>query len=94
MAQPFPESDRFPNQPMDPADCNMDICPLSRSIFRYQPSLAMAIVPLALFGLLTIGHAISGWRYRTWGYTIAILIGLFLDKRLINPQTPPLNQLP
>ncbi|KAL5349105.1 phospholipid-translocating ATPase rsb1 [Pseudogymnoascus australis] len=79
MASPFPESDTFPNQPMDPALCNFDICPLSRSIFRYQPNLAMAIVPLALFVLLTVGHIISGWRYKTWTYTVSILIGLFLE---------------
>lgn len=79
MASQFPESDRFPNQPMDPALCNFDICPLSRSIFRYQPNLAMAVVPLVLFGLLTVGHIISGWRYKTWTYTISILIGLALE---------------
>ncbi|KFY24032.1 hypothetical protein V493_05479 [Pseudogymnoascus sp. VKM F-4281 (FW-2241)] len=79
MASSFPESDTFPNQPMDPSLCNFDTCPLSRSIFRYQPNLAMAIVPLVLFGLLTVGHMISGWRYKTWTYMISILIGLFLE---------------
>ncbi|KFY76908.1 hypothetical protein V499_03599 [Pseudogymnoascus sp. VKM F-103] len=79
MASDFPESDRFPNQPMDPSLCTFDTCPLSSSIFRYQPNLAMAVVPLALFGLLTIGHIIAGWRYKTWTYTVSILIGLALE---------------
>ncbi|OBT77453.1 hypothetical protein VF21_05216 [Pseudogymnoascus sp. 05NY08] len=73
------ESDRFPNQPIDPSLCTLDTCPLSQSIFRYQPNLAMAIAPLVLFGLLTVGHIISGWRYKTWTYLISILIGLVLE---------------
>ena len=64
---------------MDESLCTFDTCPISRSIFRYQPNLAMAVVPLVLFGLLTVGHAISGWRYKTWTYTISILIGLSLE---------------
>ncbi|OBT49803.1 hypothetical protein VE04_10235 [Pseudogymnoascus sp. 24MN13] len=79
MASPFPESDKFPNQPLDVSDCNFDICPISRSIFRYKPDLAMAIVPLVLFGLLAVGHIIYGWRYKTWTYTISILIGISLE---------------
>jgi hypothetical protein len=79
MAEVFPQSDKFPNQPQDPSLCTFDTCPLDRSIFRYQPSLVIAIVPLTLFGILTVGHAVSGWRYKTWTYTISILIGLSLE---------------
>ncbi|KFY45245.1 hypothetical protein V494_01063 [Pseudogymnoascus sp. VKM F-4513 (FW-928)] len=75
MASSSPESE----QPMDPSLCTLDTCSLDDSIFRYQPQLILAIIPLALFGVLTIGHIISGWRYKTWTYTIAILIGLFLE---------------
>lgn len=55
--------------------CNLDNCPVEWSILAYQPSLAANIVFAALFGVIGLVHFYLGFRWRTWGFTIPMLIG-------------------
>jgi hypothetical protein len=69
----------FPNQPENSDACTLEICPVERSIFKYQPIAVLAIIPLVFFAVLTIGHTIVGFRYRTWPFMIAMVIGCLLE---------------
>ena len=66
----------FPNQP---AAFQSQLCtyPLSRSIFKYQPSLPLNLLPLAFYIILAIGHGVRGAMNRTWTSTAAIVLGCF-----------------
>lgn len=63
----------FPNQPMDPEDCTLETCPLSESIFGYQPIVSLALIPLVYFGMCAIGHGFIGIWYRTWSFSWPIV---------------------
>ena len=58
----------FPNQPLDQNDCTFLTCPVDRSSFGYLPLLSYAVVPLAGFAIITIGHGVAGIKYRTWPF--------------------------
>jgi len=59
---------QFPNQPLENSDCTSLICPVERSGWGYLPSLAFAVIPLAGFILITLGHGFAGIKYRTWPF--------------------------
>lgn len=67
-------TNEFPDQPLLSEDCTLLNCPLTRSIFRYQPLESLAIIPLAFFGLAFLGHLFLGIKYRTWTFTAAAIL--------------------
>lgn len=71
----------FPNQPGPGHNdqCTWQTCPVSRSIFRYQPILAFAVVPLVFFSMLTLGHAFMGIKHRAWSFMMAMVVGCLLE---------------
>ncbi|KAB5536231.1 RTA1 like protein-domain-containing protein [Coniochaeta sp. 2T2.1] len=59
--------------PFGPVDTNGTMIVV---FWEYRPSNSAAYVFLALFGLATIGHAISFFRLRAWSFTPLLLGGL------------------
>ncbi len=56
-------------------NCTLAVCPVTDSIYEYQPSLAASSVFIALFGISLIIHLAQGIRYRTWTFMTAMLLG-------------------
>lgn len=61
---------------MNPELCTLQTCDLSLSSFLYLPTIPGNAVYAGIFGLLLVGQLYLGVRYKTWGYMIAILLGL------------------
>lgn len=57
------------------ANCTLTLCPVSDSVYQYRPSLAANAVFLALYGIAFIIHAVLGFKWRTWAFAIAMLLG-------------------
>jgi RTA1 like protein len=56
-------------------NCNLNLCPVEASIFKYRPSLAANSVFIALFGVSLLIHLYQGIRWRTWGFMTAMFLG-------------------
>ena len=61
------------------ANCTLALCPLTWSVFQYQPSIAANVTLLAIFGVLLLLHAAQGIKYRAWGYMSCIIAGCVLQ---------------
>ena len=61
------------------ANCTLDTCPVTLSVFQYRPSLAANATLLAVFGVLMCVHGWQGWRTRTWGYMGCVVAGCVLQ---------------
>ncbi|KAL7819348.1 RTA1 like domain-containing protein [Trichoderma aethiopicum] len=59
--------------------CNLHNCPVEWSIYGYRPSLAANAIFVALFAIAGIVHLYLGFRWRTWGFTIPVLIGCITE---------------
>lgn len=62
-----------------PYDCTKDTCPASESIIGYAPSLWSGVLFAVLFSVSTIVHAYQGWRYKTWSFLVAMVLGCALE---------------
>jgi hypothetical protein len=60
----------------DPTLCTLQTCDLTLSSFLYLPSLPANITFAGLFGLLLGLQLLLGIKYKTWGYTVAMILGL------------------
>lgn len=58
------------------ANCTIEICGLDLSILRYQPSWAGNGVIVGAFALAGLVHIIQGIRWRSWGFMIAMVLGI------------------
>ncbi|KAG5950602.1 hypothetical protein E4U53_004766 [Claviceps sorghi] len=56
-------------------NCDLSTCPLAWSIYTYRPSLAANATFLALFVLLGMVHGYLGYRWRSWGFMVGMLLG-------------------
>lgn len=56
-------------------NCTFDTCDIDSSSFHYRPSLALNAVLLALFGISLVSNLIQGVAFKTWGFTIAMVLG-------------------
>ncbi|TVY82818.1 Sphingoid long-chain base transporter RSB1 [Lachnellula suecica] len=54
-------------------------CPVDGSPLGYPPNLAASVVFTTLFGISIIGHIVLGWKYKTWAFLIAMLLGLSIE---------------
>ncbi|KAL7950892.1 RTA1 like domain-containing protein [Trichoderma barbatum] len=61
------------------ATCNLSNCPAEWSIYGYRPSLAANVVFAALFAIACIVHLYLGIRWRTWGFTIPVIVGCITE---------------
>ena len=50
-------------------------CPADGSSLGYAPNLAASIIFMGVFGVSLIGHLVLGWKYKTWTFMIAMLLG-------------------
>jgi len=50
-------------------------CPSDGSSLGYAPNMAASIIFMVLFGISFIGHAVLGWKYKTWTFLGAMLLG-------------------
>jgi hypothetical protein len=57
------------------ANCTLDLCPIERSILKYQPSLAGNGAIIVLFGIAMAVHLFQGFYWRTWGFAISVALG-------------------
>ncbi|KIW18800.1 hypothetical protein PV08_03089 [Exophiala spinifera] len=57
------------------ANCTISVCPVELSIYGYRPSLPLSISLIALYGVCGFVQIALGWRYKTWGYMSAMLLG-------------------
>lgn len=59
----------------DFSNCTVAVCPVEASVYGYRPSLAASGTLIALYGICLIVQAVLGFRYKTWGFTTAMLLG-------------------
>lgn len=57
------------------ATCNLSNCPVEWSIYGFRPSLAANAIFLALFVLVGMGHGYLGYRGKSWGFMVGMLLG-------------------
>jgi len=64
---------------MDSSLCTLETCDLSMASFLYLPTIAGNGIYAGIFGLLILGQLWLGIKHKTWGYMIAMLMGLVLE---------------
>jgi len=57
------------------ANCTVSVCPAVLSVYGYRPTLPASIALIALYGLCALIQVVMGWRYKTWGFMAAMLLG-------------------
>ncbi|KAL3464875.1 RTA1 like protein-domain-containing protein [Aspergillus heterothallicus] len=64
---------------MDPEMCTLETCSIEDAYIHYQPSIPGNAVYIALFGTLLIAQVIQTPIYRMWGFSLSMIVGLFLE---------------
>ncbi|KAF7947370.1 uncharacterized protein EAE97_004619 [Botrytis byssoidea] len=64
---------------MDPSLCTLETCDLSLSAFEYRPTVVGNTIYAALFAVFAIGQLALGIKFKTWGYMVAIILGLVTE---------------
>lgn len=59
----------------DLVNCTVSACPIELSVYGYRPSLAASCSLIGLYTVCMVIQVILGWRYSTWGYMTAMLLG-------------------
>lgn len=57
------------------ATCTVSVCPVELSIYGYRPSLPASSTLIALYALCLVIQIFLGWRYKTWGFMAAMVLG-------------------
>jgi len=65
--------------PFSTDDCTLSTCPISDAQLTYDPSLTANTFFLALFGVCLAITVPSCIYHRTWGYLVAMTMGLTLE---------------
>ncbi|KAI9814920.1 MAG: hypothetical protein M1826_002125 [Phylliscum demangeonii] len=61
-------------------DCQLNTCSVTAgTIYQYRPSLGANATLLILFALSLIVHVGQGWRWRTWAFTTAVVLGCITE---------------
>ena len=55
--------------------CTLDTCPIEWSMYEYRPSLAANATLLALFAVIGVVHAYLGFRWKSWGFMVGMILG-------------------
>ncbi|KID97256.1 RTA-like protein, partial [Metarhizium majus ARSEF 297] len=61
------------------SSCNVDTCSLSYAQVQYQPSQSGNLAYLIIFTIVLLAQSVLGIIYRTWGFSIAMVLGLVLE---------------
>ena len=57
------------------ANCTLSVCPVVDSVYGYRPSLPASSTLIALYALCLVIHFFLGWRYKTWAFMAAMILG-------------------
>ncbi|CAM1503135.1 Fc.00g079110.m01.CDS01 [Cosmosporella sp. VM-42] len=63
----------------NPELCTLQTCDLSLASFLYIPTLPGNAIYAGIFGLLLLGQLYLGVKHKTWGYMVAMILGLLLE---------------
>lgn len=58
-----------------PSNCTVSACPVETSVYGYRPTLPGSATLIALYGLCALIQVVQGWRYKSWGFMVAMLLG-------------------
>ncbi|KAF2805476.1 sphingoid long-chain base transporter RSB1 [Mytilinidion resinicola] len=58
-------------------DCTSDTCPISASVYGYNPSIAANGIFCALFAISFFLHIFQGVKWKSWSFLISMAIGVF-----------------
>ncbi len=64
---------------LNPELCTLDTCDLTLASFLYIPTLAGNALFAAIFGVLILAQLFFGIKYKTWGFMVAMVLGLLLE---------------
>ncbi|CAG8949279.1 hypothetical protein HYFRA_00004904 [Hymenoscyphus fraxineus] len=59
--------------------CTLDTCDLTFSSFMYRPTVAGNGLFAGLFALFLLTQLFLGIKHKTWGYMVAMILGLVLE---------------
>ncbi|KAK8198103.1 RTA1 like protein-domain-containing protein [Phyllosticta capitalensis] len=59
--------------------CTVDTCPIKASTLGYRPNVFSSIFFISLYGTAALVQAIQGYRWRTWSFTIAMVLGCLCE---------------
>jgi hypothetical protein len=57
------------------ANCTLSVCPVEESLLAYRPWPAANATFAAYFGAIALVHIYLGWRWKTWGFMVGMLLG-------------------
>ena len=57
------------------ANCTISVCPATYSVYGYRPSIALSSTLIALYGIVIAVQLVLCFRYKSWGYTVAMVLG-------------------
>ena len=60
----------------NPQLCTLQTCDLSMASFFYIPTLAGNAIYAGIFGAYLLAQLYLGIKHRTWGYMVAMILGL------------------
>ncbi|KAK5168334.1 uncharacterized protein LTR77_006903 [Saxophila tyrrhenica] len=63
----------------DFANCTISVCPVELSVYGYRASLPFSATLIALYTLCAVAQTYLGWRYKTWSFMAAMLLGCFVE---------------
>jgi len=64
---------------MFPKLCTLETCDLSMSSFLYLPSVPGNAIYALIFSTYIVAQFYLGIKHKTWGYMIAMVLGLLLE---------------
>jgi len=56
--------------------CTLETCDMTLSSFMYRPTIIGNGIYAGIFALLVAGQLFLGIKHKTWGYMIAMILGL------------------
>ncbi|KAK8167885.1 RTA1 like protein-domain-containing protein [Phyllosticta citrichinensis] len=60
-------------------NCTVTTCPISASTLGYRPNIFCSIFFISLFGAAAAVQLLQGLRYRTWFFSVAMILGCLCE---------------
>lgn len=60
-------------------NCTISVCPVELSVYGYRPSLPGSATLIALYALCILIQIALGWRYKQWGFMVAMILGCITE---------------
>lgn len=64
---------------MNPKLCTLETCDLSMASFLYLPTRPGNAIYAAIFAIYIVTQLFLGIKHKTWGYMVAMVLGLLLE---------------